>query len=143
VKEGTQQQLIDICLVGVEKGSRTLFDAPRFAGPVVYVDADSSCVEKCGETWATAFADLGKAVEHAIAIKGDEIWVAEGTCQGPIRLESGLRIIGGFAGTEVDLSMVRKGGLFDEGPLVPIGPGIPSGPPFVPPLAPHPLPPPR
>jgi hypothetical protein len=67
---------------------------------VVYVDADSACSEKCGERWATAFANLSEAIEHAVAAKADEIWVAEGTYQGTIRLPSGLRIIGGFAGGE-------------------------------------------
>ncbi len=50
-----------------------------------------------GASWANARNDLAVAVSGASA--GDEIWVVAGT-YGPIALKSGVRIIGGFGGTE-------------------------------------------
>ncbi len=62
-----------------------------------------------GLSWANAFTDLQKALQPAIA--GDEIWVAKGnylpttTADRTIsfRPADGVRIFGGFAGTETSL----------------------------------------
>ena len=67
---------------------------------VVYVDADAKG-QGNGTSWADAFASLTAAIETASV--GDEVWVAEGT-YGPIVLKSGLKIYGGFAGTEAAAS---------------------------------------
>jgi|GEM_PF-2545762 len=64
-----------------------------------------------GTSWATSFATLQKALETAIA--GDFIWIAKGkyipTGNGTgknvtFKLKNGIRIYGGFAGTELLLT---------------------------------------
>ena len=63
-----------------------------------------------GTSWTDAFTDLHDAL--ALAEAGDEIWVAEGLYHPSaagnrsVRFEilSGVRLYGGFAGTELDLS---------------------------------------
>lgn len=48
-------------------------------------------------TWSSA-CSLSQAL--AIANSGDQIWVKSGTYAGPITLVNGVKLIGGFAGTE-------------------------------------------
>lgn len=78
--------------------------------PVLYVDA-SAPPGGDGLTWATAFDDFQQALCQASRSRGDvlEIWVAQGTYtpdrgtwvrQFSFRLQDGLAIYGGFAGTE-------------------------------------------
>ncbi|EDM36289.1 hemagglutinin-related protein [Pedobacter sp. BAL39] len=61
-----------------------------------------------GSDWTNAFNDLQPALELATA--GDEIWVAKGTYySGPLaassfKLKEGVKIYGGFAGTENTLA---------------------------------------
>ena len=63
-----------------------------------------------GQSWTDAFQDLHDAL--ALAEAGDEIWVAKGTYRASasgnrsasFQLLSGVRLYGGFAGTELDLS---------------------------------------
>ncbi len=63
-----------------------------------------------GLSWADAFADLQSALQVAQA--GDTIWVAEGTYHPTATTDrmlsfeppSGIKIFGGFAGNEIDLS---------------------------------------
>jgi hypothetical protein len=63
-----------------------------------------------GLSWTDAFTDLHDAL--AVAQKGDEIWVAQGTYYPSLTgnrsarfvLLSGVRLYGGFRGTELDLS---------------------------------------
>ena len=63
-----------------------------------------------GQSWTDAFHDLHDAL--ALAEAGDEIWVAKGTYRASasgnrsasFQLLSGVRLYGGFAGTELDLS---------------------------------------
>lgn len=59
-----------------------------------------------GQSWTDAFTDLHDAL--ALALPGDEIWVAEGIYRPAVtdrnihyQLPSGVRLYGGFAGTEM------------------------------------------
>ncbi|MGD2111122.1 MAG: choice-of-anchor Q domain-containing protein [Phycisphaerae bacterium] len=63
---------------------------------VIYIDAAAKGANT-GITWANAHPTLAGAIASAQA--GDELWVAAGT-YGPIELKSGVRVYGGFAGTE-------------------------------------------
>jgi predicted outer membrane repeat protein len=68
----------------------------------------SATGENNGSNWINAFTDIQSALELAGA--GDEIWVAKGTYYpGPLatstyKLKEGVKIYGGFAGTEAALS---------------------------------------
>lgn len=69
---------------------------------VLYVDQDATGLNT-GLSWSNAFADLSEALE--VAVSGDELWVAEGTYVAPgnvgfTLINKGLRIFGGFEGTE-------------------------------------------
>ncbi|MEQ1747536.1 MAG: hypothetical protein ABMA02_19050, partial [Saprospiraceae bacterium] len=63
-----------------------------------------------GASWADAFADLQAAL--VLAQAGDEVWVAQGTYRPTsgtdrgqsFEPKSGIRLLGGFAGTETDSS---------------------------------------
>jgi hypothetical protein len=83
--------------------------AYEYVGPLppsrtIHVDADATGGDD-GLSWADAFVDLQDAL--AIAIPGDEIWVAEGTYKpttgtdllATFQLSSGVALYGGFAGT--------------------------------------------
>lgn len=65
-------------------------------GETIHVDADATG-RNDGTSWASAFTSPAEALEAAAV--GDDVWVAEGT-YGPIELKSGVKIIGGFAGSE-------------------------------------------
>lgn len=72
---------------------------------VIFVDA-SALGRNDGSSWSSAFRDLQSAL--AIAISGDEIWVAEGIYRPGIQPEDtfsvplGVALYGGFAGGERD-----------------------------------------
>ena len=51
------------------------FAPPAFAQSVIYVDADASGAND-GSSWANAFVYLQDAL--AVAVSGDEVWIAEG-----------------------------------------------------------------
>ncbi|MCB0527840.1 MAG: T9SS type A sorting domain-containing protein [Saprospiraceae bacterium] len=80
-----------------------------FAQNRYFVDADAAG-NNSGASWAGAFTDLQSAL--ALAQAGDEVWVAEGLylpTQGAERNiafqpASGLKLYGGFAGTESAVS---------------------------------------
>jgi len=63
-----------------------------------------------GQNWYDAFTNLHDAL--ALAVKGDEIWVAQGIYRpsssndrdAHFELLSGVRLLGGFAGTEMDVT---------------------------------------
>jgi hypothetical protein len=63
-----------------------------------------------GQCWYDAFTNLHDAL--ALAVKGDEIWVAQGIYRptsnnnrdAHFELLSGVRLLGGFAGTEMDVT---------------------------------------
>ena len=74
-----------------------------------YVDAQANGSPD-GLTWTTAFLDLHDAL--ALALPGDEVWVAQGTYRpsatddrhARYQLPSGVKMYGGFAGTEMLLA---------------------------------------
>jgi len=74
----------------------------RAAG-TIYVDADATGAGD-GSSWTDAYTDLQSAL--AVAVSGDEIWVAEGTYKpGAARTDSftlvaGVGLYGGFDGAE-------------------------------------------
>ncbi len=77
------------------------------AQSVLYVNADA--VEAGdGTSWVDAYNDLQDAL--AVAVAGDQIWVAAGTYvpsatsarDATFQLKSGVGLYGGFAGTEAD-----------------------------------------
>ncbi|MFZ4477123.1 MAG: hypothetical protein ACOYPR_18145, partial [Saprospiraceae bacterium] len=63
-----------------------------------------------GQSWYDAFTNLHDAL--VLAVKGDEIWVAQGIYRpssssdrdAHFELLSGVRLLGGFAGTEMDVT---------------------------------------
>lgn len=69
---------------------------------VLYVDQDAQGAN-VGVSWQNAFTNLTEALDFAIT--GDELWIAEGTYVAPGNvgfnlINKGLRIFGGFEGTE-------------------------------------------
>lgn len=68
-------------------------------GATLYAKVAASGTGDCS-SWANA-GTLGQAIINCSA--GDDIWVQSGT-YGPISLENGVKIIGGFAGTETSAS---------------------------------------
>jgi len=54
-----------------------------------------------GSSWELAKASVQAAVNEART--GDSVWVAAGTYVGPVTLEKGVALYGGFAGTETQL----------------------------------------
>ncbi|WP_342329917.1 putative Ig domain-containing protein [Pedobacter sp. FW305-3-2-15-E-R2A2] len=73
-----------------------------------FFTSETATGKKDGSDWANAFTDLQSAI--ALATAGDEIWVAKGNYSpGPLAassftLKEGLRIYGGFSGTEENLA---------------------------------------
>lgn len=76
-----------------------VFCTPVCAG-IIYVDKGTTGTSN-GQSWNTAFASLSTAIAGAEV--GDEIWVKSGT-YGPIDLKAGVRIYGGFGGSETTAS---------------------------------------
>ncbi len=73
---------------------------------ILYVKTDGSDSSD-GYTWSTAYATLQKALETAKV--GNRIWIAAGTykpgttCESYFSMKEGVKIYGGFAGTETSL----------------------------------------
>lgn len=78
------------------------------AHSVLYVKADAVGIGN-GTSWTDAYSDLQDALALAVAVAGNDIWVATGTYtpgvpgdqSATFRLKSGVGIYGGFVGTEV------------------------------------------
>ena len=85
-----------------------------WAQGVIYVDADAAGAND-GTSWPDAFTELQSAL--AVAVAGQEVWVAEGTYRpdrdaahpngsgdraASFRLAQGVYLYGGFAGTEAN-----------------------------------------
>ncbi len=81
------------CLAGMT--SCLAFCTPA-QGATIYVDVDAAGGNN-GRSWTDAYTSLPTGISRATA--GDEVWVAEGT-YGAITLKTGVRLYGGFAGTE-------------------------------------------
>jgi len=75
------------------------FCVPASAG-TIYVDVDATGRNN-GTSWSDAYTSLSAAIDAASA--QDEIWVAEGTYR-PVVMKNGVRVYGGFAGTESSVS---------------------------------------
>lgn len=73
-----------------------------------FFTSETATGKKDGSDWTNAFTDLQSAIAQAAA--GDEIWVAKGNYSpGPLAassfvLKEGLKIYGGFSGTEENLA---------------------------------------
>ena len=108
-------------VAGKEVRSEQIAVVGMGAGPIRYVDHDA-VGRATGESWVDAFLTVGDALE--VAQPGDQIWVAEGVyypdqigrpddktqvvdsndIRISYRVPSGVKLYGGFAGTEADLA---------------------------------------
>lgn len=76
-----------------------------FAGQIFYVTTSGSDSND-GKSWATAFADVQKAIDAAYEVATDgspsEVWIAAGTYKhgSAMTMKNNVEIYGGFAGTE-------------------------------------------
>ncbi|MCL6519369.1 MAG: M6 family metalloprotease domain-containing protein [Armatimonadetes bacterium] len=81
-----------------------------------------------GTTWEKAFLTINDALSKCI--DGDQVWVAAGTYQERLTIRAGIKLYGGFAGTEVSLAQrkpstnitIIDGG--KEGSVVTFLPGV-------------------
>ncbi len=92
---------------GASAGALILLSLPSATARVIYVNAKVPPGGTAdGLTWASAVPTLQEGL--ALAASGDEVWVAAGTylATGTNRflLPSGVRLYGGFAGSETELS---------------------------------------
>lgn len=74
------------------------------AHAAVFVDARNVTGTQTGATWNTAFNSVQQGVDAAFASGGGEVWVAAGTYAESVSLKSGVRVYGGFAGSETALT---------------------------------------
>ena len=96
--------ILGLTLVPLVENGQTASAAPE----PIYVDADASGADD-GSSWADAYVDLQDALAAA---SGRKVWVAEGVYVPggagartvTFQLENGVRVYGGFAGTESSLS---------------------------------------
>jgi predicted outer membrane repeat protein len=86
-----------------------IFTCSRLHADIVYVDASATGAGN-GSSWSDAFTDLQNGI--AATIPGDTVWVAQGvykptattTRSISFLLPDGVKIFGGFNGTEMQLS---------------------------------------
>ncbi|MDR6969009.1 hypothetical protein J2X31_003035 [Flavobacterium arsenatis] len=80
------------------------YQANHLQTQIVYVDADATGNNN-GSSWENAYTDLQSGINAACV--SDEVWVAEGEYQTALnqffRMKEGVKIYGGFAGTETTL----------------------------------------
>lgn len=96
-----------------------LMVASTAQGGILFVD-DSAVGSRNGSSWANAFTDLNDAL--AVAVAGDDVWVAVGTyAPDPtapfsrtltFTIPDEVELYGGFAGTEQ--SFAERAGLFEQ-----------------------------
>jgi predicted outer membrane repeat protein len=85
-----------------------LFHLPSFAQTVIYVNGTTGNDLNTGASWAQAYSTVTNAITKASA--GTEIWVAKGSYTAGtavtsfFTLKEGVKIYGGFAGTETTLA---------------------------------------
>ena len=77
-------------------------------GDIWYVDQGNTDGPWDGTSWGTAFVSIQDSIDAAYAAEGGEVWVAEGVYTGSgvrvVRMEAGVHLYGGFAGSETDRS---------------------------------------
>jgi len=77
------------------------YQADHLQTQIVYVDANATGNNN-GSSWANAYTDLQSGINAACT--NDEVWVAKGEYQPAVnqffKMKEGVRIHGGFAGTE-------------------------------------------
>ncbi len=58
-----------------------------------------------GSSWATAYSDIQKAIDECYNLGGGEVWCKSGRyfVSQPISLKNGVRLIGGFCGSEIQI----------------------------------------
>ncbi|MCE5314448.1 MAG: right-handed parallel beta-helix repeat-containing protein [Armatimonadota bacterium] len=70
----------------------------RVGAKTIYVNGETGGNNNYGFAWASAKATVSGAISAALS--GDQIWVAQGTYEECITLPSGVKLYGGFEGTE-------------------------------------------
>jgi hypothetical protein len=94
-------------------GTPPFVDLGAFEARVVHVKSGLSGPED-GKSWSSAYHSLSKALRYAAV--GDELWVAQGvytptypgdspTISDTFKIQEGLALYGGFAGSEVSRSL--------------------------------------
>jgi len=75
-----------------------------------YVDGSFQREHSSGESWSSAFSSVQEAINAASATGGGEIWIKTGVYKpsgiwraATFRLDSGIKLYGGFRGNETDL----------------------------------------
>lgn len=76
--------------------------APAAMAETIFVDADATDGSPDGTSWEKAFPTIQAAL--AVAGGADEVWVAEGTYDGPVTVPNAVHLVGGFGGFEIDRS---------------------------------------
>lgn len=75
--------------------------ATQAGAGTIYVNSAATGGDN-GASWTDAYTSLSTAMTNASA--GDELWVAAGTYAGTISLKNGVKIYGGFNGSETAAS---------------------------------------
>ncbi|TAG65605.1 MAG: right-handed parallel beta-helix repeat-containing protein [Runella slithyformis] len=95
---------------GIDNTSKTLTD-PNCTS-IIYVNAANTNPTQNGQSWATAFSSLQAGLSAAAlpSVVSVEVWVANGTYkpgttrQSYFMIPSGVKVYGGFIGTETQLT---------------------------------------
>lgn len=96
-----------LSIMDLDGDPRTLGSAPDMgadeyhAPRIIHVKKDTGSDTNSGDTWALAKKTVTAAL--ADALSGDSIWVARGTYYERLSVPCGVRLFGGFQGTETNL----------------------------------------
>jgi hypothetical protein len=93
----TSLTVISLCLLLIICSMTATLATVRYVKTV----ADGGSNSNTGLSWSLAKATIAAAMTSASS--GDEIWVKGGTYNGDITLKAGVKLYGGFAGTETSL----------------------------------------